>query len=117
MDIIEIRRIEQAVRRWGQRFLAHVYTEAELAYCCGRVHELAARFAGKEALAKALGTGVWSSAGICWRDLEILPDGQGKPQVHLHGQAQGRAAELGLHEIAISLSHSHDYTVAFVVAQ
>jgi holo-[acyl-carrier protein] synthase len=76
------------------------------------VPELAVRFAGKEAISKALGTGL---NGVSWREMEILADLRGKPIVHLHGRAAARAAELGLECFAISLSHSHDNAVAFVV--
>ena len=112
VDIIEIERVGQVVSRWGDRFLNRVYTEAELAYCKGRLPELAVRFAGKEAISKALGTGL---NGVSWREMEVLADRRGKPLVTLHGRAAARASELGLTEFAISLSHSQDYAVAMVV--
>jgi len=114
VDIVEIGRVAGVVARWGERFLRRVYTEAELAYCRGRMPELAARFAGKEAVTKALGTGI---RGLAWRELEILADPLGKPLVRLHGRARARAAEIGLTHFAVSLSHSHDFAVAMVVAQ
>ena len=113
VDIIEIERIEAVWRRHGERFLRRVYTPAERAYCRGRVPELAARFAAKEAVSKALGTGL---RGIAWKEMEILGDERGKPLVDLHGRARARAEELGLSDFAVSLSHSRDYAVAFVVA-
>ncbi len=113
VDIIEIARIAQAVERWGERFLRHVYTPSEVAFCRGRTPELAARFAAKEAVSKALGTGIM---GVGWTEIEVLPDPLGKPRVQLHGQAAARARALGLFEFAISLSHSQEYAVAFVVA-
>ncbi|UCC77703.1 MAG: holo-ACP synthase [Anaerolineales bacterium] len=113
VDIIEISRIQRAIARWDERFLDRVYTPAELAFCRGRVPELAVRFAGKEAISKALGTGMF---GVSWIEMEILADVRGKPLVHLHGRAATRAARLGLNEFAISLSHSREYAVAFVVA-
>jgi len=116
VDIIEIERIQQVLQRHGERFLRRVYTEAEIAYCRGRIHELAARFAAKEAMSKALGTGIVGRGGIFWREVEVLPDARGKPLVHLHGRAQDRAQSLGLKKFAISLSHSQEYAVAFVVA-
>ena len=116
VDIIEIKRIRQVFQRHGERFLRRVYTEAEIAYCRGRVPELAARFAAKEAVSKALGTGIVGRGGIFWREVEVLPDARGKPLVHLHGRAQDRAEALGLKEFAISLSHSREYALAFVVA-
>ncbi len=112
VDIIEIERIQAVIDRWGQSFLGRIYTRAELDFCRGRVPELAARFAGKEAVMKALGTG---RSGVSWRDVEILPDRRRAPLVFLHGRARRRARRLGLGEVAISLSHSRDYAVASAV--
>lgn len=113
VDIADIARIARALERWNDRFLAHVYTDAEVAYCRGRVAELAARFAGKEAISKALGTGL---VGVSWTEMEILADRRGKPTVLLHGRALARAEHLGLSEWAISLSHDAGKALAFVVA-
>jgi len=119
VDLIEISRIQRAVERHGERFLARVFTPAEILYSRGRVAELAVRFAAKEAVSKALGIGVRVLArdGIDWHDVEVLNDMRGKPFVRLAGRAAERAAELGLSEWAISLSHSRDHAIAFVVAQ
>lgn len=114
VDIIDIDRIERALERWGQRFQNRIYTPAELAYCRGRLPELAARFAAKEAVSKALGTGL---KGVAWREIEILADRRGKPQVNLKGRADRRARELGLSCFSISLSHTPSVAVAFVVAE
>jgi holo-[acyl-carrier protein] synthase len=114
VDIVEIERVAAVIARWGERFLQRVYTETELAYCRGRVPELAARFAGKEAVTKALGTGI---RGLAWREMEILADPLGKPLVRLHGRAKARAAAIGLSHFAVSLSHSRDFAVAMVVAE
>ena len=114
VDIIEIDRIEKALARFGQRFLGRVYTKLEVAFCRGRVSELAARFAAKEAVMKALGTG---ARGVAWREIEVLPNHRGKPLVYLHGRAKERAEKIALAEIDISLSHSREYAVAFVVGQ
>ena len=113
VDIIEIERIEAVLQRHGERFLQRVYTPKEQAYCRGRVPELAVRFAAKEAVSKALGTGL---RGISWKEMEILGDRRGRPLVYLHGRAKARAKELGLSEFTISLSHSRNHAVAFVVA-
>jgi holo-[acyl-carrier protein] synthase len=102
------------IDRWRERFLERVYTPAELRYCRGRVPELAVRFAGKEAIAKALGTGI---RGLAWRDMEILPDPLGKPTVTLHHRALARARSIGLTVFEISLSHAREFAVAVVVAQ
>lgn len=113
VDIVEIDRIGRLVVEHGERFLNRVFTPGEAAYCRGRAPVLAARFAGKEAVLKALGTGL---QGIGWHEVEILSDPLGKPEVHLHGRARLRANQLGLTYFAISLSHARDYAVAFVVA-
>ncbi len=113
VDIVEIERIGRACRRWEERFLQRVYTPSERSLCRGRVPELAARFAGKEAMSKALGTGL---VGVSWREMEVLADALGKPFVVLHGRAAKRAETLGLAEFAISLSHSKDLAIALVVA-
>ncbi|MCY4437310.1 MAG: holo-ACP synthase [Chloroflexi bacterium] len=113
VDIIEIPRIARVVERYGERFLHRVYTEAEQALYRGRVPELAARFAAKEATSKALGTGIW---GIRWREMEVLPDMRGKPLVYLHGAAAARARVLNLRHFAVSLSHSREFAMAVVVA-
>ena len=112
VDIIEIDRIRSTIDRWGQRFLTKVYTKAELDFCRGRAPELAVRFAGKEAVMKALGTG---RRGVSWRDVEILSNRRNAPLVHLHGRARTRARKLGMTDLAISLSHSRDYAVATAV--
>jgi len=119
VDLVHIPRIQRAVERFGQRFLERVFTPTEVLYCRGRVPELAARFAAKEAVSKALGVGmrVLSRQGIYFREVEVLPDMFGKPHVTLHGRAAERAAELGLTEWAISLSHEREVAIAFVVAQ
>lgn len=113
VDIADIARISRALARWEQRFLERVYTPAEVAYCRGRIAELAARFAAKEAISKALGTGL---VGISWPEMEVLADRRGKPMVILHGRALARAEYLGLTEWAISLSHDAGHALAFVVA-
>lgn len=113
VDAIEVERIAQAIERWGEPFLEHIYTPRELARYRGRLLELAARFAGKEAISKALGTGM---IGITWWEMEILSDGRGKPQITLYGRALERAEELGLDEFSISLTHTDNLALAFVVA-
>ncbi len=112
IDIIEISRIGKAVDSWGDRFLNRLFTSGEIEYCRGRAPELAARFAGKEAVMKALGTG---HVGISPRDIEILSSKGGAPVVHLTGTAKERAEEIGLDRLVISLSHSRDYAIASVI--
>jgi len=114
VDIIEIARIQRAIRRWGESFLQRVYTEPELKLCYKKPSRLAGRFAGKEAVMKALGTGV---EGISWREIEILAEPSGKPLVRLYGKAQAQADGLGLDKLAISLSDSKEHAIAFVVGE
>jgi len=115
IDIIEIARIERTYRDFGERFLERVYTERERERerYRGRVNELAARFAAKEATSKTLGTGI---IGIRWREMEILPNRRGKPVLILHGRAAERARQLGLTDFSVSLTHSRTDAMAFVVA-
>ena len=114
VDIIEIPRIKQVLDRYGQRFLKRVFTPDEIAYCRGRAPNLAGRFAAKEATMKALGTGV---RGVSWRDIEIVRAESGAPSVQLHGRAEKRAELLQVVDISVSISHSREYAVAFVVAR
>ncbi len=114
IDLIEIDRIEKAIARWRESFLHRVYTELELKLCHNKPSSLAARFAGKEAVVKALGT---QSKGIRWKEIEILSDHGGKPLVHLYGKARNQAGSLGLNNLAISLSHSKEYAIACVAGE
>ena len=114
IDIIEIARIEKAIARWGENFLHRVYTEPEFKLYHKKPSSLAVRFAGKEAVVKALGT---RTMGIGWKEIEILADPGGRPLVHLYGRAQNQADSLGLDSLAISLSHSKEYAMAMVVGE
>ena len=116
VDLVAIPRIRAALERHGERFRARVYTPLELQLCRDRVPELAARFAAKEAVSKALGVGIFAPGGIGWRDVEVLCDRRGRPLVYLTGPAQARAQVLHLVEWAISLTHERDVAAAFVVA-
>ncbi len=114
VDILEISRIRTMVERWGQRFLDRVFTDTELRICKEIPERLASRFAGKEAVMKALGTG---TRGISWQEIEIASELSGKPVVNLYGKAREKAESLGLSELAISLSDSREYSIAFVVGE
>jgi holo-[acyl-carrier protein] synthase len=118
VDLVELERIARVVGRYGGRFLARIYTPEELVHCRGRVPELAARFAAKEAVSKALGVGMnhISAQGIGWQEVEVLSDRRGKPLLKLSGRAHELADEQGLREWAVSLSHERAYAMAFVVA-
>ncbi len=118
IDLIEIERIEDSVERFGQRFLDRVFTAAEQAYCLGRrraAESLAARFAAKEAAAKALGTGI--SHGVSWREIEIVRAASGKPDLRFHGRAAQIAERLGVANAAVSLTHSSGMAMASVVLE
>ena len=114
IDIIEIARIKEAIARWGEGFLNRVYTKSELELYRRKPLSLAARFAGKEAVIKALGA---QAKGINWKEIEILSDPSGQPLVHLYGKAQNQASDSGLGSLAISLSHSREYAIACVVSE
>ena len=118
MDIVDIARIQAMLDRYGERFLARVYTEAETAYAMGganRAERLAGRFAVKEAVMKALGTG--KSQGILWRDVETLRGHLGKPEVRLHGQAVNWATLRGFGAAHVSITHDGGKAVAFVILE
>lgn len=112
VDIIEIDRIEQATLTLRDSFLKRVYTQAELELSENDASSLAVRFAAKEAVMKALGTG---ARGIGWKDIEILDNNAGAPFVQLYGRALNKAREVGLSQFSVSLSHSKQYAVAMVV--
>jgi holo-[acyl-carrier protein] synthase len=117
-DLIEIARIAQSIDRFGDRFLQRVYTAQEIAYCLRKkssAESLAARFAAKEATAKALGTGI--NHGIGWLDLEVVRQPSGKPTLHLSGRAAQRAKQLGVATISLSLTHNKDTALAFVIME
>jgi holo-[acyl-carrier protein] synthase len=109
IDIIKIERIAGTLRRFGERFEARVLTDAERGYVRGRPHTMAGRWAAKEAVSKVLGLGV---RGVGWRDIEIVRLPTGQPSVRLHGRAAGRAEQLGMARVAVSISHEDDYAVA-----
>ncbi len=113
VDLIEITRINDSRERFGERFYSRFFTEAEREYCAGNPQRLAARFAAKEAVAKALGTGI---GDVRWIDIEVLSDTRSRPFLHLHGKAAELAAELGLTTWEVSLSHTDTHAIAFVVA-
>ena len=114
VDIIEIDRIKGVAERYGERFLRRVYTARAVAYCKGRAPQLASRFAAKEAVMKALGTG---ARGVWWRDIEVVREHGHAPTIELHGTALARAQRIGLSDLALSLSHSQDFAVASVVGE
>ncbi len=113
VDLIDIARIRDAISRHGERFIARIFTEAEQRECGGRVSSLAARFAAKEAAAKALGCGI---GDVTWLDIEIRGDENNAPHLYLHGEGQRLAKKLRLSNWSVSLSHTETQAIAFVVA-
>jgi holo-[acyl-carrier protein] synthase len=113
VDLVEVRRIAALVERHGERFTGRVFTPGEVADCDGRAESLAARWAAKEAVAKALGTGI---GAVGWHEIEVLRGEGGCPAVLLHGRAAALAADRGLARWALSLAHDGGLALAFVVA-
>ncbi len=118
-DLIEVARIEASIRRFGDRFLQRVFTEAEVAYCLRKrasaAESFAARFAAKEAGAKALGTGI--SRGVSWREIEVQRQPGEAPTLHWSGRAADRAAAMGVRRASVSLTHSRSAAMAVVVLE
>ncbi|MEW5868026.1 MAG: holo-ACP synthase [Chloroflexota bacterium] len=113
VDLLEIERMQTAIVRHGEHFLQRVFTPAELAEVGANPASLAARFAAKEAVAKALGTGI---GPVSWQEVEVLRGPARQPVLHLHGSAARLAAEQGLTLWSISLSHTQAHALAQVVA-
>jgi len=117
-DLAEIPRIERSIERFGDRFLERIFTPAEIAYCRRKkssAESFAARFAAKEAGAKALGTGI--SFGVGWHDFEVRRAPSGKPSLHLTGRAAELAARLRVTGINLSLTHTGTLALAVVVLE
>ena len=118
-DITEVPRIARSIQRFGDRFLARVYTPGEIAYCQSRLktaaQSFAARFAAKEAAAKALGTGI--SRGVGWLELEVVRAPGQAPQLRLSGRAAARARQLGVTRTSLSLTHTGETALAVVVME
>ena len=113
IDIVEIKRLAKVSKKWGAGFLDKVYTKRELAYANSKrfpEQHLAARFAAKEAIFKALGEVERDFVG--WKNIEILNDGYGKPEVHWHGAAEASRKKRKLEGAVVSLSHTENYAVA-----
>lgn len=110
VDLVEVGRIKRAHKRWGERFLRRVFTAGERDYCMRKAHpeqSLAARFAAKEAVLKAIGTGL--SGGIRWIDVEVVNDKHGKPEVKLGERITRR---IGNRKVLLTISHTRELAVA-----
>ena len=118
IDLAEIGRIQRTMDRYGQRFLDRVYTAAEQAYCLRKrnaAESFAARFAAKEAGAKALGTGI--THGVNWLEIEVAREPGGRPTLQFHGRAAEFAARLGARRAALSITHTTELAMASVVLE
>ena len=117
-DLIETRRVQESIERHGQRFLERIFTAGEIAYCQRKknaAESFAARFAAKEAGAKALGTGI--SRGVSWKEFEVRREPSGRPTLHVTGRAREMADTIGVKRMQLSLTHSRDLAMAVVVAE
>ena len=118
MDLVQVRRIEEALQRWGERFQDRVFTSGEVRYCRGKRNpgrNFAARFAAKEAFVKALGIGI--RRGVHWRDVEVQRGPLGKPVLKLSGKASDLCRKERIDGIHLSLTHDGDYSGAMVVLE
>jgi holo-[acyl-carrier protein] synthase len=118
-DLIEIERVQQSIDQFGDRFLRRIYTEGEIAYCMRKkkhsAESFAARFAAKEAGAKALGTGI--SQGVSWKEIEVTREPGQRPRLHFSGRAAERAQAMGVRNVQLSLTHSRQVAMAVVAVE
>ena len=118
IDLAEVARVRAAIERYGRRFVERIYTPAEIAYVerkANRYERYAARFAAKEAGMKAIGTG-WRH-GVRWQDFEVVNLPSGRPTLKLHGVAARVAGRLGVRAISLSLTHTAQQGMAFVILE
>lgn len=113
IDIIEVDRVRKVFEHHGERFLKRVFTEMEARQCRGKATRLAGRFAAKEAISKALGTGL---RGVAWHEMEVVQLYSGRPTVTLHGNAKRRAELLGLSAFDVSIADLAQFSIAIAVA-
>ena len=120
VDLVRVDRLARAVERYGERFLKRVFTDREITYCQGRakqgIYQFAQRFAAKEAFSKALGVGL-REGGIRWRDVEVIPDRRGKPEIQVTGRAARLCEETGIRGMHLSLTDEDNHAVAVVVLE
>lgn len=113
VDIIEIERIERSINRFGDKMRNRIFTPQEQTYCAGKLPSLAGRYAIKEAVSKALGTGI---GDVNFTDIEVVNDEHGKPELVLHNNAKQLAEQQGLTQWSISISHTTTHAIGFAVA-
>jgi holo-[acyl-carrier protein] synthase len=119
VDIVEISRLERAIKEYGARFINRVFTDSEIEYCermSRKAERYATRFAAKEAARKALGAAT-PVVALSWHDVEIISSTEGAPQLQFHGRAAEIAEKLKIVRAHVSLSHAQDHAVAFVVLE
>ncbi len=120
VDLVKVDRLARVIGRYGERFLERVFTGREIAYCRTRakqgLYQFAQRFAAKEAFSKALGVGL-RQGGIRWRDVEVLPNPRGKPEIQVTGRAAELCRELGIAAMHLSLTDEDNFAVAMVVLE
>jgi len=112
VDIIEVERIQRSIDRFGDKMRNRIFTPQEQTYCAGRITSLAGRYAIKEAVSKALGTGI---GDINFTDIEVINDERGKPELFLHNNAKTLAIQQGLNQWSISISHTNTHAIGFAV--
>jgi holo-[acyl-carrier protein] synthase len=119
IDMVEIERVGRSIERYGSRFLQRVYTPGEIAYCQRKrrnaAESFAARFAAKEAGAKALGTGI--GFGVTWREIEVGREPAGRPLLLLHGRAAEIAKAMGVRSSSLSITHTDTQSMALVILE
>jgi holo-[acyl-carrier protein] synthase len=118
VDVIECSRIQRSMERFGERFLHRVFTDGEIEYSMSMKfpeRHLAARFAGKEAVSKAFGTGIGKAIG--WRNIDIRKKESGEPFLVFSGPTETLAVERGVTSALITLSHTENYAIAYVVLE
>src|SRR5256714_15455882 len=118
VDMVEVERIQHSLDRFGERFMKRVFTEGEIAYCISMkfpARHLAARFAAKEAVSKAFGTGIGKSMG--WKDIDVRRKPSGEPYLVLEGGAKKLAEERQVSKLSISLSHTEHHAMAVIVVE
>jgi holo-[acyl-carrier protein] synthase len=118
IDLVENERIEKIINKWGQKFLQRVFSEGEINYCGRHIQaslNYGARFAAKEAFLKALGIGL--GRGVKLREIEVVHDDQGKPDLSLHGEANLQIEQRQIKRIHLSLTHTKNYATAIVILE
>jgi holo-[acyl-carrier protein] synthase len=113
VDIIEIDRVQRSIDRFGDKMRNRIFTPQEQTYCANKISSLAGRYAIKEAVGKALGTGI---GDVNFTDIEVVNNQRGKPELILHNNAKTLAAQQGLTQWSISISHTKTHAIGFAVA-